>query len=168
MNIYLDQNMDSNTCICAICHECNDNEMYEIPECKHKFHTSCLLTWFRTGNINCPYCNSVPSDNNIESSYYESVTNTNDKYKIILNYCKRKNANQKIVQKVNNINKQNSKLKEIENEIKELKNEVGQFKELNKKCSKLYSKKWTIKKLIRCKKRQLVNMVNIIPFVINK
>ena len=40
---------------CAICHENmniidDNNEMYELPECKHYFHTNCILTWFRSGH----------------------------------------------------------------------------------------------------------------------
>lgn len=167
MNIYLDQNICDDK-ICAICHDNNNDEMYEIPECKHKFHTSCLLSWYRTGNIRCPYCNSSPLNENDETLSWLEKTNTNDKYKIILRYCKRKNANQKIKNKVNKINIQNLKLKEIEQEIRELNNEIGEYKELKKKFKKLHTKKWTIKKSIRTKKRQLVNTVNIIPFVINK
>jgi len=54
---------------CAICHENmniidDNNEMYELPECKHYFHTNCILTWFRSGHNRCPLCNNEGLNNN--------------------------------------------------------------------------------------------------------
>ena len=51
--------------ICVICqeelsnHHSNTNtfnNIYTLPECNHAFHTECIITWFRTGNSNCPCC----------------------------------------------------------------------------------------------------------------
>ena len=33
---------------CAICREKLENNTYTVPECNHKFHTNCIMTWFRT------------------------------------------------------------------------------------------------------------------------
>ena len=44
--------------ICLICRENLSNEQtYEIPECKHKYHTNCLINWFRFDRVSCPHCN---------------------------------------------------------------------------------------------------------------
>ena len=53
---------------CPICRESLSREQtYQLPECKHEFHTRCITTWFRhrpltgqgfreAGDIGCPYC----------------------------------------------------------------------------------------------------------------
>ena len=34
--------------ICCICHDTLDaHQTYTLPECKHSFHTHCIVTWFR-------------------------------------------------------------------------------------------------------------------------
>jgi len=44
--------------ICVICQDILDNgeQVHFLPECNHGYHTNCILTWFRTGNNNCPCC----------------------------------------------------------------------------------------------------------------
>jgi len=44
--------------ICCICQDILDNgeQVYELPECNHMFHTNCVMTWFRHQNVACPYC----------------------------------------------------------------------------------------------------------------
>ena len=44
--------------ICTICQDILDNgeQIHFLPECSHGYHTNCILTWFRTGNNNCPCC----------------------------------------------------------------------------------------------------------------
>ena len=44
--------------ICTICQDILDNgeQVHFLPECKHGYHTNCILTWFRGGNNNCPCC----------------------------------------------------------------------------------------------------------------
>lgn len=44
--------------ICTICQDILDNgeQIHFLPECNHGYHTNCILTWFRTGNNNCPCC----------------------------------------------------------------------------------------------------------------
>jgi len=44
--------------ICSICLENlnNPENIHELQECKHKFHSKCLITYLRTGNTFCPLC----------------------------------------------------------------------------------------------------------------
>ena len=54
------------------------------------------------------------------------------KYKIISNYCRRKNANQDVKKKVDDIKKLSNKVKELSSEMKTLKDDNGSFKETKK------------------------------------
>ena len=46
--------------ICAICRETLDDnsQVFSLPECEHKFHTECIVHWFRYGRQTCPLCNN--------------------------------------------------------------------------------------------------------------
>ena len=39
-------------------HKNMEDNIYQIPECNHKFHSECVITWFRMGKSKCPYCNT--------------------------------------------------------------------------------------------------------------
>ena len=56
---------NNNQEICCICQDIVDNgeQVYELPECKHIFHTNCIVTWFRNQNTACPLC-ANPGINN--------------------------------------------------------------------------------------------------------
>ena len=150
--------------ICAICHEnLNLEQTLEIPECKHIFHSNCLIQWFRTGEVRCPYCNST-----CKNDEYSNWREKKYKYKIITAYCRRKDADKEVVKKVESIRKLNNKLNEIRKEIQNIKTETGEYKVLQKKISSLGNKKWTLKRKIRDKKQELLYSVNVMPFVINK
>ena len=50
---------DHETEICAICHEDMETNIYSLPECTHKYHTNCIMHWFRAGHNTCPLCNNT-------------------------------------------------------------------------------------------------------------
>lgn len=37
--------------ICSICHNDLEENVYTVPHCEHKFHSNCIISWFRTGNV---------------------------------------------------------------------------------------------------------------------
>ena len=39
----------------------NIKTVYNL-ECNHKFHTDCIIKWFRLNNDNCPLCNDKTLD----------------------------------------------------------------------------------------------------------
>ena len=51
------------TDICSIRHETLDGDIYTLPECNHKYHSNCIITWFRTGKKSCPLCNNLGINN---------------------------------------------------------------------------------------------------------
>ena len=47
--------------ICSICfNSMTETESYSL-ECDHKFHTACILKWFRSKHDTCPLCRVHPS-----------------------------------------------------------------------------------------------------------
>jgi hypothetical protein len=163
INLFKNESNSNNNDICSICHEnLNTEQTFEIPECKHVFHSNCLIQWFRTGQCRCPYCNSTY--NNEKSNWKESRI----KYKIISAYCRRKNANEEIIKKVEYIRKLDERVKDITKDIQNIKSQIGEYKIIKKNVNILNNKRWQVKRKIREKKDELLYSVNIIPFYINK
>ena len=50
--------------VCAICREDLCQNTHTL-ECNHKYHPHCIIQWFRNGNSNCPLCNQIKLDPNI-------------------------------------------------------------------------------------------------------
>ncbi len=49
---------------CMICkEELSYQPCYTLPECKHTYHTFCLVSWFRNGDNRCPYCGNKGINN---------------------------------------------------------------------------------------------------------
>ena len=162
--MFNNKNADNVNDICAICHEkLNSEQTFEIPECNHVFHSNCLLQWFRTGELRCPYCNS--SCQSDENSHWKE---RKIKYKVITDYCRRKDANKEIVKKVNCIRNLEKKSKTINNEIKNINSQTGEYKVLKRNIRILNDKRWNLKRKIREKKQELLYTVNIMPFFITK
>jgi hypothetical protein len=155
-----------------------EDNIYEIPECKHQYHTNCIIDWFRLGKSRCPYCNTNfsllemigVSDNN--NAYYPEygITSTLLKasYKDVYNYSKKKTANKTIKTKVNKITKLNKDYKSICKEITNLKKSDISYKDVKKSLSKLKIKKWSIQRKIWAHKKKILTEVNIVPVIIRK
>jgi hypothetical protein len=60
--------------ICTVCQDILDNgeQVHFLPECKHGYHTNCILTWFRCGNNNCPCCGDRGINHKEVKSYRRS------------------------------------------------------------------------------------------------
>ena len=118
--------------ICAICHENinvhDTSQLYELPECKHYYHTNCILTWFRAGHNRCPLCNNMGSNTTMDDS---SITNEldnyswqyrrkllNDDYIMMRRFSKKKDAPIELKNKVKKLIKEEEKLKKIKKKSK--------------------------------------------------
>jgi len=54
--------------LCSICLSTIDANDYTL-ECNHKFHTKCIVEWFRKSKGNCPLCNHNPITANCIGNY---------------------------------------------------------------------------------------------------
>lgn len=117
----------SQTDICSICHEnLNNNEqIYILPECSHRFHTNCIMHWFRTDHNRCPLCNDEGINFNENDYDYIELRTFDYYYRMASNHCRRKDANKIIL-------KENKKLRTLQNKEKTQKQLLKDFK--NEKC----------------------------------
>ena len=121
--------------MCLICHEelneTPNNEKYTL-ECKHKYHTACIVTWFRSGNDNCPYCGDkgVNQNKNIKKQNYYWKGNKDETYSAIIHFSRRKDAPPKLINMI-------KKLKSMEENLKNIKTEQSEFLNKNIESSKL-------------------------------
>ena len=145
--------------ICLICHENYENKKEYTLECNHKYHTDCIMKWFRLGNEKCPLCNDKGNNNNI--GWFDRITK--------LSQCKqlaRRKDCPTIVK--TNINK----LKKIENDFKIYKKNFQEFKNNNKelinKYKQQYRKRWYYRRKIREIEHKICNITNIFPIYIIK
>jgi hypothetical protein len=165
---------DSEPDICAICHETMEENIYEIPECKHKYHINCIIDWFRLGKSRCPYCNTnfsvLVNQSNNNNYGFGGISGhlLSARYKDVYNYSRKKNANKKIIKKVKKITDLNKTYKEITKQISDLKKSDDSYKNVKSLLNKLRTKKWAMSRKIWTAKKKLLNEVNIVPVLIRK
>jgi hypothetical protein len=147
MNIFYDLSANDNVDydnLCAICHENLDTEQsYTLPECKHRYHTNCIVTWFRNGYQNCPHCNNNPDYS------YGYLKKNSLTLKTIKNFSKRKNSPKILKTYFNKLDKLNIKYKEMKDMqkifLKQNKNDnpsniIKESKKISSKIRETYKK----------------------------
>jgi hypothetical protein len=108
---------------CPICHEHLHNApTYCLPECKHTFHTSCIISWFRLGDTLCPYCRHK-GVNFCSKKYgrdygFLSIAD-GQRMKDLRAYARRSDANPIVKKKFENLTKINKQLQEFNKEYAE-------------------------------------------------
>ena len=145
--------------ICLICHENYENKKEYTLECNHKYHTDCIMKWFRMGNKNCPLCND--QGNNINFNMYGRIT----KLSQLRQLTRRKDCPPVIKTAVN-------KLRKKENDFKTYKTYFKNFVNNNKDIIKQYQqnlkKRRYYKSSIRKIQRAICNIANIFPIYVIK
>ena len=175
--------------ICLICHdllvggeESSENNPPHTLECKHKYHANCIITWFRSGNMNCPYCGDLgvnapkkerKSRRGARRSMYRSWYDraiVDTKYERLRQYSRRKDAPTQLVKMVD-------KLRELEQELENTKDAVKKFtvepsqgqtwKEMYNERRRLQGNTWRINRKINNQKCTIATYP-VIPLIIPK
>ena len=152
--------MEENNVIeqCAICFEDLTNNTFTL-ECKHKFHTECIVKWFRNDNSSCPLCKDINTYDNL--SYWTKIETITQ----IKHLGRRKNCPIQIKNILNKIKKQKEKEKNYKKYHREFNTK---YKEILKEFSLLRRTKYKFARNIRKLERQLISFINICPIYIKK
>lgn len=149
--------------ICVICQESiNSAPTYELPECKHKYHTHCIVTWFRNssnlgynqGCGKCPLCgnsgiNHVSNSEPRRRWYYTNPLSNTERYNFIMSQSRKSNAPTELTKLI-------EKLKATQESLKKTEEEQRKFKKMIKTDPMNYSEcKNTLFKLKSACRRQI-------------
>ena len=145
--------MEEDQPLCLICHDFIDTENnYTLPECKHKYHTKCIIEWFKRGDNRCPYCQNRGINNEgiildypytnsciFKTYFYPSWRNKkwwseesknryqmgSKKIKEIKNYIRKNNNHPKwLADELNNLCKEEKDYKKFLDNVKEYKKNI--------------------------------------------
>ena len=132
------------TDICVICQEDLCGNIYELPECGHKYHTNCIMHWFRSNHNTCPLCqnegvNYAMACEVANQGHYIGRKVWSQYYKQAVTHTRKKNADPEIVKRVKSIKKSIEKQKQTKLDFKTWKDEISGIKS-NKEVYKQYGK----------------------------
>lgn len=143
--------------ICSICYDELNNESTTI-ECGHKYHTNCIIKWFRTGNHKCPLCNDTTIDtSNIK--YFTKITTIKEIQKL----GRKKNCPINLKKLLNKIKKIKEQQKNKNTQIRDFKKK---YKEELKHFSKLKIQTWKFSRQIRELESKLLAQIILNPIYI--
>ena len=131
---------------CVICQDQSINDNYITLEgCTHKFHSNCIIQWFRSGQQECPQCRNVTIP-----SYLAMST----RLTILRRQSKQKKASTELKKLV-------KRLELCEQKYKDVKTKKTQFKKENAKIFSSYAslrrKYHTCSRNARLSKRELAS-----------
>ena len=143
---------------CSICLEDLSDEIYTL-ECNHKFHTKCIIKWFRNDNSTCPLCKDIKTYSNL--SYWQKI----DTIAEIKKLGRRKNCPDKLKKILNKIKEEKKKENDYKNYCKEFK---SKYKEILKEYSNIRRSNIKFYRNIRRFERELLQFITINPIYIKK
>ena len=96
----------------------NETVQYTIPECGHKYHTDCIIGWFRRSDGGpCPYCRAIPDGQNP----YRSLSTLSGVISLWKRFARRRTCPVIVKKKCQEITKQVFSEKEAKKELREFK-----------------------------------------------
>ncbi len=178
--------------ICCICHDTlGAYQTYTLPECKHTFHTHCIVTWFRHrgSNIsnsmhgmslekqtdgNCPLCGNCGINNKtkLKSRRYRGFYFTNvDQEKFTRNkkYIRGEDSSNELKTLYKKLQDAQQKYNLFIDEQKEFKKSIKEknvnYEETKKIVDKFRKDKWVKLRQLNTVKKTIANLP-VIPLII--
>ena len=128
--------IEEETCSICLNEFGEDEQCHCLDECNHKFHTKCIINWFRKAST-CPMCR----DNTVDEINHIPAFILHERGKELRKVARKKDAPEAL-------KKQVAKLKKIESEIKEKAKALTEFRKENKEIlnthNKLRSSRWNL------------------------
>lgn len=169
---------------CGICREeLECGQCYTLPECNHRYHTNCIISWFRNsnGDQRCPYCGNkgINYTNNdslrhVRGKYFTTRFETQmladiKKYIFLKNNdsdkrcieTRKKFEKIKVLEEI--YKKESNNMRELQQSLKET---PAIYSEAKKNIMNYRSKKWKISRQIRLERLKIINNSYIIPLII--
>ena len=149
--------------ICVICQDILDNgeQVHFLPECNHGYHTNCILTWFRTGNNNCPCCGNrgvnfkEPKQTTAPRSRWGWRTSVkrikrNPRYVTLRRFSQQKDAPKQLKELVSKLKDYEDNLDELQKKFKATSNEREEMKckEAEQAVKSFYNKRMRLENKI--------------------
>ena len=113
------------TDLCPICLsqlDDDDQDIYNL-DCNHKFHTKCIMEWFRKSKGNCPCCMDNPFlDKNVSLGNYYGTWNytyINERCSELRKQTRKKNCPEKIKKQFKTLRNKEKNLNEKKKEKRE-------------------------------------------------
>lgn len=151
--------MDSENDICSICYEpFNDSQSYTL-ECNHKYHTNCIVKWFRNDKSSCPLCNQTLQYDNL--SYMKRI----DTIQEIKKLGRRKNCPIEIKNILNKIKLNKLKQKKFASDFR---NFMSEHKHIIKNFKQARRERFKFRYKERLLERKLLAFTTINPIYIKK
>jgi len=189
MNIF-NTSLDNIVDNCGICQypldSNEDRQIYCLKECNHRFHTDCIISWFRTRNNRCPLCGNsginhlehvfgifgtcvevAPKNSIIKRSVHFNDQHK-ERYEILIEFSKKKEAPIILKKMVEKINKIKEKWKESKLELKEYGRKIHNHvsvRDIHRGESKCRQKCFHYFRMYNTKRTALINLP-IIPLII--
>ena len=167
-----------NVNMCTICHEpMYIEQTYTLPECKHSFHTSCIVTWFRSADSGCPYCRDkgVNYISKTARKHYRWLSDGDrEKLKVLRGYIRRKDANKNVKKYFDKLDKLKKEYDEYKKSYAEFENKIknndcaefeGKLQDLILKAKKMRRKKRDYYSKIRKAERAILDLP-VVPIII--
>ena len=129
--------MSEETCSICLNNYIEDDNIYILEACNHKFHTKCIVNWFRHAS-SCPCCR----DNTVEQTNALPAFVLRERAKELRKISRRVNAPKDLKNLVERVKINEQKLKEKNNELKEYRKE---HKEILSKERKLLQAKYNLR-----------------------
>ena len=126
--------VDNGEIRCSICHDTEESENFTTLECGHEFHSSCIIQWFRSDQVECPMCRGTPS-------FILTRMEAHARSSMILRKAKKKGAPKELKKLVEKYRKVQKEQKEFQKELKEFNKENA---EIFKKRNVMRRKKWQL------------------------
>lgn len=158
---------------CSVClTNLNDNDEHqEIMqlECGHKFHSNCIVNWFRSqsSNGNCPLCNDNPhTSQNSRRNYMDYYIMTNKIIDQRFNLVKREilkqtNPSKIDIKNIERVKQDLLKIKELSKKLQQLQKDEY-YKKIKKEITETRTAIYKLQRKVKINKTKIISKT---PFI---
>jgi hypothetical protein len=137
------------TCTICLNEFGEDEQCHYLDECNHKFHTKCIISWFRKAST-CPNCR----DNTVDEIKHIPAFALRERGKELRKIARKKDAPEAL-------KKQVAKLKQIEVEMKEKTQALLEFRKENREILNTHNKLRSSRWILHTKKYKMERLIGI-------